>query len=164
MKTSPRETISTQTRQPRLQWLGQLLHRISYIKIAFYLLGIYFQFRAMFFSHETAFLNNINSMLLMYGIAMSFESLRDNDALTDGERRSYLARPGLWAWFLALLFGGGLISMAIGCMQFFLAKELDLGWGITTFGLGIIALGRQQYDQFTTVLSRAQANETRDGG
>ena len=99
-----REVLSPRT--PRLQWLGRLLHRISYLKIAFYLLGMFFQVQAMFFSREMIFLKNLNSMLLMYGIAMSFESLRDNDALSEGERHSYLTKSKLWAWFLALLFAG----------------------------------------------------------
>ena len=62
-----------------------------------------------------------------------------------------------------LLFGGGLMAMAIGCLQFFLTQAYDLGWGITTFGLGIIALGRQQYDQFIAVLSRAGDDTSRNG-
>jgi magnesium-transporting ATPase (P-type) len=139
------------------------LHRISYLKIAFYLLGMFFQVQAMFFSREMIFLKNLNSMLLMYGIAMSFESLRDNDALSEGERRSYLTKSKLWAWFLALLFAGGLFAMAVGCLQFFLTRDYELGWGITTFGLGMIALGRQQYDQFTAVLSKAELAIPPDG-
>lgn len=112
----------------------------------------------MFFSRGAAFTKNLNSMLLMYGIAMSFEGLRDNDALSEKERRRYLAKPKLWVWVLALLFGGGLMAMAIGCLQFFLTQEYDLGWGITTFGLGIISLGRQQYDQFVAVLSNSSTD------
>jgi hypothetical protein len=51
--------------------------------------------------------------------------------------------------------------MAIGCLQLFLIQEYDLGWGITTFGLGIIALGRQQYDQFIAVFAKAGDAEVR---
>ena len=117
----------------------------------------------MFFSHGTAFTNNLNSMLLMYGIAMSFESLRDNDVLSERERHWFLAKSNLWVWVLALLFSSGLIAMAIGCLQFFLTQEYDLGWGITTFGLGIIALGRQQYDQFIAILSKAGDGTSQNG-
>jgi len=60
---------------------------------------------------------------------------------------------------LALLFGGGLFAMGSGCLQFFLTQEYELGWGITTFGLGIIALGRQQYDQYMAVVSKASSVE-----
>jgi hypothetical protein len=133
-----------------------LLHRLSYLKIAFYLLGVFFQVQAMFFSQGATFPKRLNSMLLMYGIAMSFESLRDNDALSDGERRLYLTKPKLWAWILALMFVGGLLAMAVGCLQFLLTQNYELGWGITTFGLGMIALGRQQYDQLTTVFSKTR--------
>lgn len=153
MTNSLHEMLPVRAKSPQLQWMGRLLHRISHLKIAFYLLAIFFQFQAMFLSRGTAFTKNLNSMLLMYGIAMSFESLRDNDILSEGERRWYLTKPKLWIGVLALMFGGGLIAMVIGCLQFFLAQEYELGWGITTFGLGVIALGRQQYDQFMAVLS-----------
>jgi len=160
MTNSLHETHPTRVMLPRFQWLGQWLHRISHIKIAFYLLALFFQVQAMFFSRGPAFLKNLNSMLLMYGIAMSFESLRDNDKVTDGERRWYLTRPNLWMGILFFMLGGGLIAMAIGFLQFFLNQEYELGWGITTFGLGVIALGRQQYDQFMAVLSKAEDSTT----
>jgi hypothetical protein len=155
MTNSIREMHPLRTKLSQLQWMGRLLHRISHLKIAFYLLAIFFQFQTMFFSRGMAFTKNLNSMLLMYGIAMSFESLRDNDVLSEGERRWYLTKPKQWIGFLVLMFGGGLIAMVIGCLQFFLTQEYELGWGITTFGLGVIALGRQQYDQFVAVLSKA---------
>jgi hypothetical protein len=155
MTNSLREMHPVRTKLSQLQWMGRLLHRISHLKIAFYLLALFFQFQAMFLSRDTAYVKNINSMLLMYGIAMSFESLRDNDILSEKERRWYLTKPKQWVGIIALMFGGGLIAMVIGCLQFFLNQEYELGWGITTFGLGVIALGRQQYDQFVAVLSKA---------
>jgi len=154
MTNSLAEKLPVREKPLQLQWLGRVLHRISYLKIAFYLLALFFQVQTMLFSSGTAFLKNFNSMLLIYGIAMSFESLRDNDVLSERERRWFLSKSKLWVWVLALLFSGGLIAMAIGCLQFFLTQEYDLGWGITTFGLGIIALGRQQYDQFMAILSK----------
>jgi len=159
MDHSQHERLPVRAKAVQLQWLGRVLHRISYLKIAFYLLALFFQVQAMFFSREADFVKNLNSMLLMYGIAMSFESLRDNEVLTDGERRWYLTKPRAWVWVLALLFGGGLFAMGSGCLQFFLTQEYELGWGITTFGLGIIALGRQQYDQYMAVLSKASSVE-----
>ena len=48
-------------------------------------------------------------------------------------------------------------AMAVGFLVFMLRQNDELGWGITTFGLGIIALGRQQYDQYVQVLAGAGA-------
>ena len=137
--------------------LGNVLHRISHVKIVFYLLGMYFQARTMFFGDDAAFIANLNTMLLMYGIAMSFESFRDNEKISETERRWYLGKPALWFLVLAMLFGGGLLAMAVGFLVFMLRQNDELGWGITTFGLGIIALGRQQYDQYVQVLAGAGA-------
>src|SRR5512145_2605291 len=96
MTNSPRTILPMRAKPSQLQWLGRLLHRISHLKVAFYLLALFFQIRAMFFSNEMTFLKNLNSMLLMYGIAMSFESLRDNEALSEKDRQWYLARPAWW--------------------------------------------------------------------
>ncbi len=162
MANTLRETHPVRTKLLQLQWLGSVLHRISYLKVAFYLLALFFQVQAMFFSQGAAFTKNLNSMLLMYGIAMSFEGLRNNDALSQKERHWYLANPKILVWVLAMLFVGGLFAMAVGFLEFFLTQEYDLGWGITTFGLGMVALGRQQYDQFMAVLSKAEDDPSRD--
>lgn len=137
--------------------LGRLLHTLGHLRIPFFALAVFFQFKTMFFSTGKPFLDNLNITLLMYGIAMSFEGLRDNGAISEKARREWLAHQKAWRWMIAAVFLGGLFSMAVGCSQFFLTDNRELGWGITTFGLGMIALGRQRYDQYTSVLSAAAA-------
>lgn len=132
-------------RQPRL---GRLLHGVSHVKYPFLAFGIYFQARAMFFTSGPALVDALSTTLLLYGIAMSFEGLRDNNAISEKHRRALLDRPSLFQFTIGLLFFGGLFAIGVGCSQFFLSRNRDLAWAITTFGLGMVALGRQQYDQY----------------
>lgn len=132
-------------RQPRL---GRLLHTVSHVKFPFWVLGIYFQAQAMFFTKGPALVDALSTTLLLYGIAMSFEGLRDNNAISEKHRRALLDRPSLFQFTTASVFVGGLFSIGVGCSQFFLSTNRDLAWAITTFGLGMVALGRQQYDQY----------------
>ena len=141
---------------PPWRRLGRLLHALGHLRVPFFALAIFYQFKAMFFSTGDPLFDNLNKSLLMYGIAMSFEGLRDNGAMSETARLQCLAHQKAWRWMIAAIFIGGLFSLAVGCSQFFLTDNRELGWAITTFGLGMIALGRQRYDQFTTVLAAAQ--------
>lgn len=132
-------------RQPRL---GRLLHTVSHVKYPLWALGFYFQARAMFFTKGPALLDALSTTLLLYGIAMSLEGLRDKNAIFEKHRRALLDRPVLFQSTTCLVFVGGLFALGVGCSQFFLSKNRDLAWAITTFGLGMVALGRQQYDQY----------------
>jgi hypothetical protein len=146
------------TRGVQAPWprLGRLLHALSHVKFLFWALGAFFQFKTMFLSTGRPFLDNLNRTLLMYGIAMALEGLRDNERMSEKGRRECLTHQAMWRWMIAGIFTGGLFSMAVGCAQFFLTDNRELGWAITTFGLGMVALGRQRYDQFASVLSAAQ--------
>ena len=140
--------------------LGRYLHAVSHAKFIFWALGIFFQFKTMFLSPGRSFLDNLNMTLLMYGIAMSLEGLCDNAVIPEKGRRECLEHQKTWRWMIAGVFAGGLFSMAVGCAVFFLTDNRELGWAITTFGLGMICLGRQRYDQFTSILSAAPVPET----
>jgi len=132
-------------RQPRL---SRILHTVSHVKYLFWALGIFFQARAMFLTDGPAMVDALSTTLLLYGIAMSLEGLRDNSAISEKHRRALLDRPSLFLVTIGLVFLGGLFAVGVGCSQFFLSKNRDLAWAITTFGLGMVALGRQQYDQY----------------
>ncbi len=153
-------TDTPQTVPGKWQWLGRLLQVLSYLKIPFFALGVYFQVKAMFFSTGPPFLDNLNRTLLMYGIAMSFDSLRDENSISEKGRSNYLAHRKMWQWIIAVVFIGGLYSIGVGCIQFFLVKNSELGWAITVFGLGMISLGRQRYNQFTSIFSAARSHSS----
>ncbi len=154
------QTPRTRKGAPARFWFGRLLHWASHLKFPFGALGVYFQARAMFFTQGPALIDALSSALLMYGIAMSFEGLRGGDDVSEKHRRALLEKPRLFQATIAAVFAGGLFSIAVGCSQFFLSRDRELAWAITTFGLGMIALGRQQHDQFVSV--RSVAPEARD--
>ena len=107
----------------------------------------------MFFTAGSELLDALSTTLLLYGIAMSLESLSDNDAISDKYRRALREKPSLFQFTIGLVFVGGLFAIAVGCSQFFLSASRDLAWAITTFGLGMMALGRQLYDQYVSALA-----------
>lgn len=144
--------------------LGRLLHAVSRVKVLFWALGIYFQARAMFFTDGRAMLDALSTTLLLYGIAMSFEGLRDEGTISEKHRRALLERPLLFQVTIGLVFVGGLFAIGVGCSQFFLGPNRDLAWAITTFGLGMMALGRQQYDQYVSALEADASQGRRPSG
>ncbi len=133
--------------------LGAILHALSFLKLAFYLLGMFFQAKAMLVRGSGSFADDMNAMLLMYGIAMSFEGLRDNTAVGENQRRSYVRHPKLWRGTILATLGGAIMAIGIGFLVLFLERDATLGSAIAVFGLGMMALARQQLDQFEYVLA-----------
>jgi hypothetical protein len=144
--------------------LGRLLHAVSHIKYLFWALGVFFQARAMIFTNGPAMLDALSTTLLLYGIAMSLEGLRDNKDISEKHRRFLLDRPSLFLFTMSLVFVGGLFAIGVGCSQFFLSQNRDLAWAIVTFGLGMVALGRQQYDQYLSALEASAHLNRRPSG
>jgi len=142
--------------------LGRYLHTISYLRILFFILALYFQFKTMFLSTGDIFIENVSKTLLMYGIAMSFESLRDTSTISMKKRGEYHTHRTLFRWTILFVFAGGIFSIVVGCFQFFFTDFHELGWAITVFGLGMLSLGRQQYDQLSSALASAYASDSSD--
>ena len=148
------DAVAGVSRRQRTQlgWnrLGKQLHAVSHLRYLFWILAIYFQFKTMFLSTGQILLDNLNKTLLMYGIVMSFEGLRDSKTISQKKREEYRSHQTAFRWTIAVIFAGGLFSIAVGCYLFFLAYNNDLGWAITVFGLGMLALARQQYDRLVS--------------
>lgn len=139
--------------------LGRILHTISHLQILFWCLGLFFQFKTMFLSEGKALFETLNTTLLMYGIAMAIGGLRDNNRISEKARREFISARKIWRWVIVALFIAGLFSLAVGGAQFLLTTNRELGWAITTFGLGMIALGRQRYDAFMSFDSAEAASD-----
>lgn len=137
---------------------GHFLHKISHLKILFYALGLFFQAKTMLFSKEPAFFDNLNFTLLMYGIAMAFQSLCDFELLPQKQRLYILTKINMFQLLIAFLFVGGLFSILLGCMLLVFFEVKDLPWAMVTFGLGMVSIGRQQFDQMHFVLASSDNN------
>lgn len=131
------------------QRIGVLLHRISYGKIAFYLVGFFYQVKAMFFSgsSRSLFVNNLVFSLMMYGFAMAFEGLRDTQHVTEHERRSILKYPRMFRTTVLCGILGFVFAVVLGLYLLFRVKDQFQGVAIISFGFGGLTLMRTAYDR-----------------
>ncbi len=138
--------------------LGVALHYLSFLKLAFYALGLYYQLQAMIIGSREKFVHNLYSMLLMYGLAMLLEALRDNEEVARSRRGG---RPQWTAWWqrtIAVATGLFLFAVLLGAYFLFVAGDRLQGDAIVVFGVGGLALMRLEYD----CLGLARANEKRE--
>jgi hypothetical protein len=132
----------------RAPWerFGRILHRLSYLKLGFYLLGFCYQLQAMVFGSRASFGHNLCSCLLIYGLAMLMEGLRDNELVSAARHRRPNPRFALRQWVII----GAVVMFSLVVVQglFFLYRIGDkfVGEAILTFGIGGLALLRLESD------------------
>ena len=130
----------------RWERFGRILHRLSYLKIGFYLLGAYYQLQFMFLGSRRNFLHDVCSALFMYGLAMLLEGLRDNELAAQKKHGKPNAKLGYRQWVIA----GAVVMFSFAVLEgvFFLYYLGDkfVGEAILTFGIGGLALFRLEYD------------------
>lgn len=132
----------------RLGWshLNRLFHGLSHLKFAFYLGGFYYQLRAMVFGPREAFVQDFCFALLLYGFAMGLEGLRDSDRAAVLRRKSMARRVRLFQWGIAWAIVMFSFAALLGLYMLFVARDEFQGVAIVSFGLGGLALTRQEYD------------------
>lgn len=142
--------------------IGVLLHRVSYGKIAFYLLGFVYQVKAMFFStsSRSLFVNNLVFSLMLYGFAMAFEGLRDNQDVTKDERERILKNIKLFRAVILCGITGFIFAVGLGLFLLFWGKDQFQGVAIISFGFGGLTLMRMTYDRHVFVHASQEARET----
>jgi hypothetical protein len=144
----------------RVRWehLGKTLHRLSYLKVGFYLLGLYYQFH-VFFGSRADFVHNQCSSLLMYGLGMLLEALRDNE-LTAEHFVKKNTDLGRLQWVVAIAAGAFLLAVLQGLVFLYYLHDKFQGEAIVTFGIGGLAVMRLQYDCLNHALSLRERAET----
>jgi hypothetical protein len=138
---------------------GRILHRLSYLKLGFYLLGFYYQLQAMVFGSRADFNHNLCSSLLIYGLAMLLEGLRDNELVSAARHAKPNPRFALRQWVII----GAVVMFSFVVVQglFFLYRIGDkfAGEAILTFGIGGLALLRLEYDCLNHALALREREE-----
>jgi hypothetical protein len=139
--------------------LGTILHGMSYLKLAFYAVGLYFQLQAMVFGSRAAFEHNFYSCLLMYGLAMLMEALRDNEKVARIRFEGKRSRIGKMQWVVAAF--SPVFALVVGQGLFMLYRMGDkfLGEAIIVFGIGGLALMRLEYDCICLALAEGRTVE-----
>jgi len=140
--------------------LGRVLHRLSYLKFVFYLLGIYYQLQSMVFGAHGEFLHNLCSSLFMYGLAMLLEGLRDNELVA----RKRNAKPNAKLEYRKWVITGAVLVFSFAVLEglfcFYAIRERFVGEAIVTFGIGGLAFFRLEYDCLTYTLALREKQQT----
>jgi len=126
--------------------LNRVFHVLSHLKFAFYLGGLYYQLKAMIFGRREEFTTDLCFALLLYGFAMALEGLRDNSQIVDLRRKQLTRRVSLFQWVVTgsiLLFS---FAVLLGLVLLIYLGDEFQGVAVASFGLGGLALMRQEYD------------------
>jgi len=132
--------------------LGVALHRLSWLKIAFYALGFYYQL-ATYLGSRAQFTRNLCTSLFMFGLGMMFEALRDNQLAArrhDGKSGAQLSAYQVTIAVAVIMFCG---VVALGLFFLYFARDRFQGEAILAFGIGGLALFRLEYDCLSHALS-----------
>jgi hypothetical protein len=144
--------------ESRWQRLGVILHRLSYLKVLFYLLGFYYLFME-YFGSQKHFLHNVCSSLFMFGLAMLMEALRDNELAA--KRKYAKKKANLETHQVIVTCAIVMFSFVVLQGLFFLyyLGEKFVGEAILTFGIGGLAFLRLEYDCLSFALSARENRE-----
>ncbi len=126
--------------------LNRVFHGLSHLKFAFYVGGVYYQLQAMVFGRREEFTKDLCFALLLYGFAMALEGLRDNSRIVDLRRKQLTRRVSLFQWVITgsiLLFS---FAVLLGLVLLVVLGDEFQGVAVASFGLGGLALMRQEYD------------------
>jgi hypothetical protein len=141
----PEERICIMMNQASWTRFGKVLHRASYLKIGFYLLGFYYQFMTYFGPHRE-FVHNLCSSLFMFGLAMLMEGLRDNERNAEQRYGKPGARLDRHQQRIIAGSAGFAFAILLGLFMLFYARDQFQGEAILTFGIGGLAFFRLEYD------------------
>jgi len=141
----------------KMKWtrFGAMLHRMSYLKIGFYLLGFYYEFH-VFFGKRGNFVHNLCSMLFMFGLAMLVEGLRDNELVAEKKYKKQNAKLDRHQRIIALSVFGFSLVVLLGLFFLYYVGDKFQGEAILTFGIGGLAFFRLEYDCLSYALSRRE--------
>ncbi|MCR9250511.1 MAG: hypothetical protein NXI20_08795 [bacterium] len=121
---------------------------IAFLNIPFILVGFYFAYKPLVqLAEPEELIEGASIALILLGFGLTFTSLRDVKKI-DKMGRFIIERPKIFKWFIAITMSMGIISLFVGLAVMFVWEErLNLGIGITSFGLGYLALIKSIIDQ-----------------
>ncbi len=123
---------------------------LAFLNIPFILAAFYFGYKPLIFGFESIeqIIEEISVALILFGFGMTFTSLRDVKKI-DKMGRFIIERPKIFKWFVGLTMTVGIASLGFGLGVMFIGPEnrFTLGIGITSFGLGYLAMIKSLIDQ-----------------
>jgi uncharacterized membrane protein YidH (DUF202 family) len=119
----------------------KIFHYISFIKYPILIVAVYYMYKPFFNNHENL-LESYNTGLIVFGIAMAFESLKDYNRLTWLDKKVF-HKPKVAKYYFIFLGLLILFIIIMGCVGYFSAKESilkEIGIGLIVTGIGTLGL------------------------
>ena len=119
----------------------KIFHYVSFIKYPILIIAVYYMYLP-FFDTSVNMLESYNKGLIIFGFAMSLESLKDYNRLTWLDKKVF-HKPKRAKYYFIIL-GILILSLIImGCIGYFSSRESilkEIGIGLIVTGIGTIGL------------------------
>ncbi|MEM6686602.1 MAG: hypothetical protein AAF617_12545, partial [Bacteroidota bacterium] len=119
----------------------RIFHYISFIKYPILIMAVYYMYKP-YFTDGVNKLESYNTGLIIFGVAMAFESLKDHKRLTWLDKKVF-HKPKIAIYYFIILGCMIITIIAMGCVGYFSAKEgilKEVGMGLIVTGIGTIGL------------------------
>ena len=131
-----------------LNTLLKIFKYLAYLNIPFILAAFYFAYKPLIqLADAEELIEGASIALILLGFGFTFTSLRDVKKI-DKMGRFIIERPLLFKRFVGITMSIGIIGLFAGLIIMFVwESRMNLGIGITSFGLGYLALIKSIIDQ-----------------
>ena len=132
-------------------------HYISYLQYPIMLIGLYFAFRPFLgsFTSKEAFIDfylyNLNYVLLLLGLGMSFSTFQDTTKTQNKVSRIVWESPRKGKVFITLIFCIVVILLTVGLVLYFGTGDSrlqDISVGIIVLGIGQMSVLKTAIEMF----------------
>jgi len=135
--------------QAKLMQIKRAMHLLSFLGYPFFIAGLVYLM--LFFFSSANKMNHLSMALLFMGFVMSFAGMGDLDALTEKETNRIVKHRNKQYLRLILGISGFIFSTLLGLFWIFYIRDYALGFAITAFGVGGLALQKYQLDVVLSV-------------
>jgi hypothetical protein len=137
--------------------IQQFFHYVSYLQYPLMLIAMYFVFKPYFHGFEKLaespdlIFQDLNSVLIFMGLAVSFSSLQDTTKTQNEFSRKVWQDPKKGKVAIAIMSLMILFLLIVGLIAFFIASDgflKDLSVGIIVFSLGLFGILKTAIEMF----------------
>lgn len=126
--------------------VNKIFHYVSYFRIVLIIWGCCYAYPEIFFPTANM-AENIRTGLLLCGLGMSFDTMKD-DTKTRKQAKDFYKNEKLIKNMLIFWSTMFLLVILLSFVFIFAIKEINLGYGILAFGVGGVSLMKTEYNRF----------------
>ena len=122
--------------------LKKVFNSISYLQYPIMISSFFFALRPYFTGFETLFAD-VNNMLIIMGLGISFSTLQDTKKTQNEVSRKIWSNPKKSKWWISIMLIFCLIIMLAGVFSYFKSAESklkDVSIGLIVFGISMLGM------------------------